>query len=212
MALEEQCARIRAKATTARCHYHAGALRRLFDAGKERRLLGVSEHGLRPPLRPPLSEAQVSELEKRHAISLPSEYRAFLSKVGSSGTGPYYGLLAPSHWPETDIQQPCLLRENLGQNWLAELYGPDWEERLNRDEIMVFGGTLPLCHQGCGIYSLLVLNGPHRGRICNVEDWTTRPIFSPHRHFLDWYEGWLNEILAGKPIRWYGYPNNETSN
>src|SRR5512136_2105747 len=54
--------------------------------------LGIRKHRFR--LEPPLPEAEVAAFEEQYDISLPPEYRDFITSVGSSGAGPYYGLLS----------------------------------------------------------------------------------------------------------------------
>jgi hypothetical protein len=55
-----------------------------------------------------------------------------------------------------------------------------------------YGGVLEFCHQGCGIYSYLVVNGPTFGTI-----WNGREEFYPTgRSFAVWYRSWLERALA----------------
>ena len=53
--------------------------------------LGIKKHRFR--LGPPLPESEVAVFEEQYGISLPPDYRAFITSVGISGAGPYYGLL-----------------------------------------------------------------------------------------------------------------------
>ena len=50
-----------------------------------------------------------------------------------------------------------------------------------------------ICHEGCGIYNALVLNGEQRGTVWNGrEDWAPYVRQDGGQWgFLDWYEGWL---------------------
>ncbi|MBN1911157.1 MAG: SMI1/KNR4 family protein [Pirellulales bacterium] len=43
-------------------------------------------------LNPPLDEDIVASFERQHAITLPSDYRRFITTIGNGGAGPAYGL------------------------------------------------------------------------------------------------------------------------
>ena len=64
-------------------------LRRLREAGPLPQVFGSQAHRFR--LHPPLPEVEVAAFEARHRVSLPAEYRGFLTHVGNGGAGPYYG-------------------------------------------------------------------------------------------------------------------------
>ena len=51
---------------------------------------GVESHGFRRRRR--LTERQAAAFERRHAVTLPPEYRAFVIGVTNGGAGPAYGL------------------------------------------------------------------------------------------------------------------------
>src|SRR5438094_10070909 len=54
------------------------------------RPFGAESHGFRRRRR--LTEKQVAAFERRHAVKLPPEYRAFITGVANGGAGPAYGL------------------------------------------------------------------------------------------------------------------------
>src|SRR3954471_13202596 len=69
-------------------------LRRLADLDRRdqrRRVFGASSHDYK--LDPPLPVAVIEAFEGRHGVSLPEDYRHFITEVGNGGAGPYYGLL-----------------------------------------------------------------------------------------------------------------------
>jgi hypothetical protein len=43
-------------------------------------------------LKPAMDERSLRQFEASHGVSLPSDYRTFLTHIGSGGAGPYYGL------------------------------------------------------------------------------------------------------------------------
>jgi SMI1 / KNR4 family (SUKH-1) len=57
------------------------------DAGK---IFGSGSH--RWQLEPPLSAAELAEVEAQLQVELPGEYRSFLLEAGRGGAGPAYGL------------------------------------------------------------------------------------------------------------------------
>src|ERR1017187_6620631 len=52
---------------------------------------GPHSHGF--VLRPPVPEAASTRFEEEDGVLLPEGYRAFLTRLGNGGAGPYYGLL-----------------------------------------------------------------------------------------------------------------------
>jgi hypothetical protein len=66
------------------------ALRMLERADPKRKLFGSNGHQYR--LNPPIAIATVEKIEKTHKVSLPEEYKYFVTVVGNGGAGPYYGV------------------------------------------------------------------------------------------------------------------------
>jgi len=191
--------------------------------------LGVRKH--RFCLAPPLPESEVAAFEERCGILLPAEYRDFITSVGSSGAGPYYGLLslalATDHL-NCDDEAMCKRKLGaafplsdkvnrngwkLGQDdWLVEVGGVNWKERrYGAESWEPFQGTMAICDQGCSYYAALVLNGPQRGAIWNIELHLSPPQKAPYSGFLDYYEDWVDRMLAKEKQFWYGYPGREAA-
>ena len=124
--------------------------------------------------------------------------------MGSSGAGPYYGLLPLSRWAdvtgdepgEDSLSQGCRLEPDLGKYW---------QRRVVEEDLEPYGGALPIVDQGCTYYALLVLNGPHRGKVVNVDLNGSPPVFVDNPDFLSWYERWLDEWQTGVDIFWFGF-------
>ncbi|WP_308285305.1 SMI1/KNR4 family protein [Actinoplanes hulinensis] len=180
-------------------------------------------------LAPPLTAAELAEVESQFGVDLPGEYRGFLLEAGRGGAGPGYGLFplrrVDGRWELDSDGGPSHDRESLirpfghirGFNPLDGLLdGP----AIDRDEELWWAmhdrlaynpahrhGLLFLCHLGCALWVVLVVSGPSRGQIWT--DYTTdgegfqpeqNPDGSP-MNFADWYRTWLTnaEFLASYP-------------
>jgi hypothetical protein len=155
-------------------------LRRLRAADAGLRVFGSEQHRYR--LGPTLSEGELAAFESANRVRLPGDYRRFLATVGNGGAGPFYGLepLGPSG---RDLSRPFPFTTATDAPTDAN------SERLpDRDE---YPGILEVCHQGCAIYSYLVVNGPTHGTI-----WDGREDFYPTGlAFGVWYRRWVERAL-----------------
>src|SRR5262249_20028926 len=117
-------------------------------------------------LSPPLKKREVAAFERRYAVELPPEYRAFITRVANGGAGPAYGMYSLEEALTKDEPRPIpddFLRTPFPH---ADAYNPykDPEvaafwERVERGEIpeaeserrdrYETAGTLVLCHEGC---------------------------------------------------------------
>ena len=165
---------------------------------------GVEEHKF--TLGTPLSESAVAEFEERHEIALPPEYRLFVTELGDGGAGPGYRLSRLGEACGTGCRAGHLVRPS------PYLPGPryldDWERRYedppgpNR---MFLPGTLRIAHHGCSVVTQLVVTGPARGRLLNLDyEGPAGPYVVEDTDFLAWYERWLDEVLAGYVVGWFG--------
>ncbi|WP_437983372.1 HEAT repeat domain-containing protein [Sorangium sp. So ce117] len=180
------------------------------------KLAAVRERGLKCfgsaahcfELRPPAAEAEVAAFEAARRVRLPEDYRAFLLHAGHGGAGPFYGLMTLAACDDAryealdDLDAECPLHPDTlppGDGWLEALL-PGEEEAMDR----ALRGTLSLGSQGCSYYTQLVLTGPARGQVVYIDLDGGRPYFPESAGFLDWYERWLDELLAGCKIHWFG--------
>ncbi len=165
---------------------------------------GAESH--RYQLEPTASMTMVQQFEREHRVRLPTEYVDFLTKLGNGGAGPCYGLFPlgnfsdveigdlASPFPHTVHWNPYPQSESDPAAYQAcenEYFEPKW-----------ISGALPICHQGCGYYDLLVVAGPEYGNIWTdgrVSDQGIAPASSANNRrlgFLDWYNDWLDSCLA----------------
>jgi HEAT repeat protein len=126
-------------------------------------------------LKPPVPLGEIEAFERAQGFALPEDYRAFISTLGGSGAGPYYGLLPLSEWDSGH-----LYLEKLG------------------------GNAVTLVDMGCNNYGLLLTTGERRGRVVYTSDEGTLT-FPDNPDFVSWYERWLDELLWGYDIAWFGF-------
>lgn len=85
----------------------------LADRRGAAEVFGASDHGF--ALAAPLTEEQLHSWEAQAGVTLPIQYRSFLTEVAAAGAGPYYGLLGfavtdgIAHW----VGDPWLRPERL---------------------------------------------------------------------------------------------------
>jgi hypothetical protein len=162
------------------------------------KVFGAESH--RYQLNPRLSEDELNWFEAEYAVTLPADYRSFLTCVGNGGAGPNYGLLSleqavlqcgersraflTASFPLTERFNPYTATE--------PLVGVD--EDFPNDQYR--RGSLTLSHQGCGNYDLLVISGPQRGQVWS-DGRSSDHGFVPHRRsFYEWYNWWLLESIG----------------
>jgi hypothetical protein len=71
------------------------ALHRHADRG---RVFGANGHDM--VLEPPLSDSDLGDLEAVLGVTLPQDYRGFLTQVGAGGAGPAYGVFPVRRKPD----------------------------------------------------------------------------------------------------------------
>jgi hypothetical protein len=114
---------------------------------------------------------------------------------------PHRHAFQPDMWPQFDVlpspdQFPTPADHAEAVRRRAELV----QALEDRDEADTYG-TIPLSHQGCGYYDLLVVNGPDAGRVWFDDRASDGPI-SPHvddagrTTFDRWYLTWLERAEA----------------
>lgn len=181
-------------------------------------------------MHPPLSMQELRAFEETYEVQLPECYKAFLLQVGNGGTGylgsgagPFYGLYSFGEnvdeliCEETQkhLGNACILYPGMtDEEWnvlTATIDADDCSDEVYEKEMgKLFGGILPIGSQGCTYLHGIVLNGPHTGRVINLDTERQIPKFTYEDHFLDWYERWLDEIISGELLdvegpSWFGY-------
>ena len=154
----------------------------------------------------PAGEEAIQKFEEQQGIRLPEEYRDFLMLVGNGGAGPYYGLyglkalkedLSDSHGVRLYrvMKEPVIYPKMSEEEWDRMA---DPEGRRKGEEVHPYAGILPIGTQGCTLMTGLMLAGPYRGQVVYYdEDFCGPPFFAREKGFLEWYERWLREVIAG---------------
>lgn len=186
----------------------------LKQTDSECELFGAQAHEYR--LNPVWTKDDVKEFEEAWKISLPTEYREFLMKVGSGGAGPYYGL----EKPEDGIYEDLDYRTSLNEISKEFPYTEEWNAKTDWDDDNITqeewdeldrqyfspehsAGLLRISNFGCGVSMNLVVKGQCYGEIWVDDRSNSGGIYPDHYFgnkerltFLDWYETWLDQSIV----------------
>jgi hypothetical protein len=172
-------------------------------------------------LAPCISESAVRRFEKRHGLALPDDYRTFVTRVGNGGPGPCDPLdecteMRPQVMEFASKPFPHSKAWNLPRRYfenIPEIDEENEEESYQKHQKYMdkywdprhIQGSLPIYHQGCNYYFLLVLNGAERGTIWTDEradDAGVIPIAlnpdAPTHEYADW---WVRDRSKGRKKR-----------
>lgn len=190
------------------------SIEKLKRADAKLQVFGAGAH--RWQVVPPLPEREIKAFEERYGIVLPEDYRSFIREVGNGGAGPYYGLYPLGVFSDVegldsadsigDLSRPFRhteawnlddqpdprVDEEAYEAWTDRYFDSKWID-----------GAIPICHEGCNYYNLLVVTGPERGHIW-VDGRSSDGGIAPAQRddikgqrltFLDWYQVWLEKVL-----------------
>ena len=165
-----------------------------LDRGDPRReVFGSGSHDYK--LNPPLPASVIEAFEGRHGVSLPEDYRRFITEIGDGGAGPCYGVLPfgkdddDRDWEggglvgDPSRPFPHTTSWNLPESfWDGEPDPPPGTPPEEEDRLMeawdreleahywdpaIMDGAIPICHLGCALRQWLVIHGPQRGFVWN---------------------------------------------
>ena len=194
-----------------------------FLARRGSGVFGASKHGFK--LSPVLTDSEVAEFERMHRVTLPQDYRLFLTVVGRGGAGPYYGLFCLGEtddgfntraWHECDhfvgtlsIPFPHTAAWNDLSGLPSEILADSDEdeyfrqmETFERGYYRAIDGAIPICHLGCALRQWLVVIGPEAGHVWSdsrADNEGLSPLLcsrASRTTFYTWYRTWLDEALA----------------
>jgi hypothetical protein len=160
------------------------------------RVFGADAH--RYQLRPPMAESRLREIERAHEVTLPSDYREFLLRVGSGGAGPCHGLLpldSPHQLASLDGELPY------GHSWTPNLDDPT--ERHLVESMGPYGsdfwvrGSVALADMGCAFFYILAVRQPrvHGAVFADLRS-AGMGVVQTHASFAEFYEEWLSTALG----------------
>lgn len=182
-------------------------LKKADKKDSKREVFGANKHQY--CCNPPIVEEMLQKLEEDFHIILSKEYRNFLKFIGNGGAGPYYGLYPIEKafdYNKEFLCMPCLLKPNMTEKQWQELLE---EYQINEEDDeweKIYSGILPIGTQGCTYEMGLILTGEYRGRIVYFDyDYENIPFFVEENDFLKWYIRWLEEVVNGYHIFWFGY-------
>lgn len=175
-----------------------------------------------------MDNVDVCVFEELEGVKLPECYRAFITEIGNGGSsyynsaaGPFYGIfplgegiemLSDSYSMFID-KEPIVYPDITGKEWeeiATVIYNDDTsDEEYDVEMGRIHSGLMPIGSQGCSCLHAIVMVGKYKGRVVNVDNEGGMPRFCYEDNFLDWYERWLDEIIAGElqtnsPV-WFGY-------
>lgn len=198
------------------------------NADKNMKVFGASGHKYK--LNRPATVCEVVSFETGYGIQLPECYRAFITHIGNGGdshaasaAGPFYGIyplgknvdeLVYTNTKDCFINECIIYPKMSDEYWYSLTKNIDENENISDGDFeqeisKMYAGILPIGSQGCAYLHGLVLNGPYKGRIVNVDAERQKPQFAFENNFLDWYERWLDEVISGQLLTdgpsWFGY-------
>lgn len=144
-------------------------------------VFGASGHRYATP--DPVDEARLAAFEAANAVSLPAEYRAFLTTFGSGGAGPDYGIYDFGRVESVSVKERFFLTKSTP--WPDNDDDPMWKRP----------GLLPVSTSGCAIDWSIEVNGPQPGTMwvdAGPGDQLMRC-----ESFGTWYADWLDRIEHG---------------
>ena len=155
------------------------------------------------------SEKDVAVVETKYGIELPREYRIYLRYVANGGPGFAYGLY-PLEKCEIfgDIKKDCTCFPFIGHEdfeRIEELQQAIWDEDEDSEIDLFYDGLLAIATEGCTFDICLVITGKYRGRLVRTDHNEEGPFFFIYdENFLDWYERWLDDFIAGMDMNSFG--------
>lgn len=182
-------------------------LNRLIELDQEKKIFGADIHQYQ--INTALSEQQLTDYEARYGIQIPADYRLYLQTIGDGGAGPFYGLLPlvenGEFTPDLSEDFPYTRENPLRLQMILDEDHQDqeWDHLLDQHYTDAEKGIKILAHEGCGMYSILIMRGAEYGNVWYLDlanDVGAYPLTSPvtqgAMHFFEWIDLWLESALA----------------
>lgn len=164
----------------------------------------------------PLTEEEVIRYEKKYHITLPDDYRKFITTVARSGSQPFYGFYdlknQENKMVEVDKKFPYTIEKPLD---IMKLSDKEYDAIYETDNVIIDAGYIFLCHEGCGMYSILIVNTDDIDTYGTVwyydlaNDAGIFPLINPRSdktmNFLDWLEYYVDRTLELDDSDYFSY-------
>lgn len=164
----------------------------------------------------PIKEERVAKFEQKNGIKLPESYKRFITTIAGSGSQPFYGLYSifDKEQNNVDVSKKFIytVKKPLDIYNLSE---EEYDELDDNYEDKVLAGFLFLCHEGCGMYSILVVNCDDKDTYGTVwyydlaNDAGIFPLINPINKktmdFLNWLEYYVDKTLELDNDDFFGY-------
>lgn len=188
-------------------------LTRLIALDKKHAIFEASVHQY--ALNKKLPATTLTNFEKKYQLSLPAEYKEFLTQLSNGGAGPFYGLYDFTTAKKEALLNATLKNEKIKDPFstsfpfsttVAKKFIKDYAAACEEgDEDLLQDLELPdpvtgvifLGEYGCGWSFCLVINGEQAGTVWWHGE-SMKPCFTNGKQwtFYDWYEYWLDESLT----------------
>lgn len=158
-----------------------------------------------------LSNAEITAFERKFSISLPDDYKYFLSEIGNGGFGCGYGLKPLEETvidfkledkPIINLIQPFRYTKEWNEEWVYKI---DWDNDEhptlkqvdNYMDVHHIFGCLQIAHFGHGCTYLLVVSGSEKGHVwfdgrADYSGIFPELVNEQKQTFIQWYLNWLN--------------------
>ena len=184
-------------------------------------VFGASTHEYR--FNPYIPIGQLNLFEQKYKITLPQDYKAFISQIGNGGAGPYYGIYPlqsdlggnnPKNkfdflkydFPHTEkwnfsdkiFQKIDDLVEN-EENEISNFFDLVYMKEYYSEELT--NGSLYLADYGCALRYILIISGKEKGNVWfdqRADRKGINPVLDQDGNkvsFSDWYISWLDNSI-----------------
>jgi len=152
-------------------------------------------------LETPLAADKLATFERQHGITLPHDFRQFLTQLGNGGAGPDYGIFALGQGEEEPLPEAVL--KNLCTSFALDERWNDTgllEEPERYYGYELLAGAMPIATHGCAMDYWLVVSGPHKNEIWfdkRTDGEGVEPVCEMdgrHTTFGQWYARWLQGV------------------
>jgi len=185
-------------------------IEQLITLDTDHKIFGANAH--KYSQNSPLTPKQIKEYEIAHNIILPNEYKEFLLYIADGKIGPFYGLYSLEFNDDTTLEIskefPFTKKDPFVLIDAYEDISEDLESDEEYDEYYekIFSparcGHIILATEGCGMYSVLIVNGKEYGNVWFKDlanDAGMFPLINPINSqplgFYDWYLLWLDKSI-----------------